>query len=120
MTNAPPGFSSSLSAVALAFLEAYDARFDPAARADEETLRAALAKRSIAPWPVLFEIERAFGGLRFGESLFGPYCVIKRAPRLRSTRSQPAPLVCVGVNDTGRLLVDELGRIWDEDAAATA
>ncbi len=118
MPASTPQLPGSLSDVAVAFFEAYGARFDLAARADDETLRAALAKRNIEPWPVLFEIERAFGGLCFGESLFGPYCIVKKAPRLRNTRSTPVPLVCVGVNDTGRLLADESGQIWDEDVGS--
>lgn len=43
---------------------------------------------------------------------------MKKAPRLKKTRANPVPLVCVGVNDTGRLLVDESGRIWDEDVGS--
>lgn len=118
MPRSTPQLPGSLSDVAVAFFAAYEARFDLTARADDETLRATLAKRNIEPWPVLFEIERDFGGLCFGESLFGPYCIVKKAPRLRNTRANPVPLVCVGVNDTGRLLVDESGQIWDEDVGS--
>ena len=113
-----PKLPGSLSDVAVAFFEAYEARFDLAARADDETLRATLAKLKIEPWPVLFEIERDFGGLCFAEWLFGPYCLVKKAPRLKKTRANPVPLVCVGVSPTGRLLADESGRIWDEDVGS--
>lgn len=112
----------SLSDVAVAYLQGLAARFDLAARADHETLRATLAKLKIEPWPALLEIEREFGGLRFAEGggdwLLGPYAIAKTAPRLKNTRANPVPLVCVGVNDTGGLFADEAGRIWDEDAAA--
>jgi hypothetical protein len=102
----------------VAYLKDYGARFDPKARADEATLRATLAKLKIKPWPVLFEIERDFGGLCFADWILGPYAIVKKAPRLKNTRAEPVLLVCVGVNDTGRLLVDESGQIWDADAAA--
>lgn len=118
MSTSAPKLPSSLSDVALAYLKAYEARFDPKARAEPEKLRATLAKLKIEPWPVLFEIERDFGGLVFAEWILGPYAMVKKSPKLKKTRATPVPLVCVGGNDTGRLLADESGQIWDEDAAA--
>ena len=59
MSTSAPKLPSSLSDVALAYLKAYEARFDPIARADEEKLRATLAKLKIEPWAALFEIESA-------------------------------------------------------------
>lgn len=113
-----PTLPSSLSDVAVAYLKDYEALFDPKARADEEKLRATLAKLKISPWPALFEIERDFGGLCFAGWILGPYAMVKKSPRLKKTRAKPVPLVCVGGNETGRLLADESGRIWDADAAA--
>jgi hypothetical protein len=114
-----PKLPSSLSAVAVAYLKGYASRFDLAARAEPDVLRATLAKLKIEPWPVLFDIERDFGGLCFaGDWLIGPYAIVKRAPRLKNTRARPVPLVCVGVNDTGPMFTDEAGQIWDTDVAA--
>jgi len=118
MPGSTPQLPRSLSEVAVAFFEAYEARFDLAARADDDTLRATLGKLKIEPWPVLFEIERDFGGLCFAEWLFGLQALVKKAPRLKKTRANPVPLVCVGVNPTGRMLVDESGQIWDEDVGS--
>jgi hypothetical protein len=120
--SSAPKLPSSLSDVAVAYFEGYAARFDLKARADDETLRATLAKLKIEPWPVLFEIERDFGGLCFAEGggdwLLGAYAIAKKAPRMKNTRARPVPLVCIGVNDTGPLYVDEAGQIWDADEAA--
>jgi len=122
MPTSAPKLPKTLGEVAVAHLSVRSARFDLTARADEPTLRATLAKLKIDPWPVLFEIERDFGGLRFAEAsedwLLGPYAITKKAPKLRNTRPRPVPLVCVGVNDTGPLFVDASGQIWDADSAA--
>lgn len=122
--STPPALPSSLSAVTLAWLTRQGARFDPAARVPSAELRARLGTLKLAPWPVLLEIERDFGGLRFAEGrgdwLLGPIAVAKAAPRLRRTRTKPVPLVCVGFNDTGGLFADESGQIWDDDAAANS
>ncbi len=119
-----PKLPTTLSAVAVAHLERRAVRFDLDARADPDTLRRTLAKAKLAPWPVLFDLERDFGGLRFAEGsedwLLGTHAVITCEPRVRTTRSKPVPLVCVGVNATGRLLIDESGNIWDEDEAANS
>lgn len=118
MRSSTPKLPGSLSEVAVAFLEKRGARFDLEARAEPEKLRGALAKLKVAPWPALLELEREFGGLRFADWLLGPFAVITEAPKLRNTKSSPVALVCVGVNDTGRLFADEAGQIWDEDMAA--
>jgi hypothetical protein len=104
--------------VTVAYLQGHAARFDLDARADPRALRAMLAKQKLEPWPTLFAIERDFGGLRFADWVLGPHAIVKTSPRLKTTRARPVPLVCVGVNDTGRLLADDSGQIWDEDAAA--
>jgi hypothetical protein len=115
---------SSLSDVSRRFLQMHGARFDAAARADEATLRATLDALKIKPWPVLFEIERDFGGLRFAEEseawLLGPYAIAKSTPEWVTETINGAPLVCVGRNDTGGLFADKSGLIWDEDAAEGA
>ena len=121
-SSSVPQLLSSLSDVAVGYLEQLAARFDLAARADDKKLRATFAKLNIKPWPALLEIERDFGGLRFAEGrgdwLLGPYAIVTQAPRLKNTKASPVLLVCVGVNDTGGLFADEPGQIWDEDAAA--
>jgi hypothetical protein len=122
MDTSAPKLPKTLSDVAVAYLDGLAARFDLTARADDATLRATLAKRKLDPWPVLFEIERDFGGLCFAEGggdwLLGAYAIAVKTPKLRNTRTSPVPLVCVGVNDTGPMYVDAAGQIWDADAAA--
>jgi hypothetical protein len=115
---------SSLSDVSHRYLEKRAARFDGAARADDAKLRATLEALKIKRWPVLFEIERDFGGLRFAEEseawLIGPYAIAKSTPKWVTENVGGVPLVCVGRNDTGGLFTDESGQIWDEDAAEGA
>lgn len=107
MRSSTPKLPSSLSEVAVRYLETRAARFE-----------VSVSARKIKLWPALLEIERTFGGLHFADWLLGPSAIVMKAPKLRNTRTSPVPLVCVGVNDTGRLFADEGGQIWDEDAAA--
>lgn len=115
---------SSLSDASHRYLEKHAARFDAAARADDATLRATLEALKIEPWPVLFEIERDFGGLRFAEDseawLIGPHAIAVSTPEWVTENVGGVRLVCVGRNDTGGLFADESGQIWDEDAAEGA
>lgn len=71
-------------------------------------------------WPVLFEVEHDFGGVCFGEWVLGTAANAKRSQKEPMKKAGGVPLVCVGVNDTGRLLIDQSGRIWDEDVSANS